>query len=57
MVSLLLLEITLYIDSDKSYLEISAGGGSVKDITNQMLGKLLEQIVCTSSHSRQYCSY
>ncbi|WP_426091096.1 peptidylprolyl isomerase [Flavobacterium sp. DSR3-2] len=35
--------IILDSDIDKSYLEISAGGGSVKDITRcQMLGKLLE---------------
>jgi peptidyl-prolyl cis-trans isomerase SurA len=35
--------IVLDSDIDKSYLEISAGGGSVKDITRcQMLGKLLE---------------
>ena len=34
--------IILDSDIDKSYLEISAGGGSVKDITRcQMLGKLL----------------
>ncbi|MDG2433533.1 peptidylprolyl isomerase [Flavobacterium sp.] len=35
--------IILDSDIDKSFLEISAGGGSVKDITRcQMLGKLLE---------------
>ncbi|WP_091202321.1 peptidylprolyl isomerase [Flavobacterium xueshanense] len=35
--------IILDSDIDKSYLEISTGGGSIKDITRcQMLGKLLE---------------
>ncbi len=35
--------IILDSDIDKSYLEIAANGGSVKDITRcQMLGKLLE---------------
>ena len=35
--------IILDSDIDKSYLEIAAGGGSIKDITRcQMLGKLLE---------------
>jgi hypothetical protein len=34
--------IVLDSDIDKSYLEISSQGGSIKDIRCQMLGKLLE---------------
>jgi peptidyl-prolyl cis-trans isomerase SurA len=34
-----------------------SGGGSVKDTRCQMLGEVIRrQIVCTSSHSGQYCS-
>jgi peptidyl-prolyl cis-trans isomerase SurA len=45
--------IILDSDIDKSYLELSSQGNSVKDITRcQMLGKLLEDKLYAPGHSR-----
>jgi peptidyl-prolyl cis-trans isomerase SurA len=44
--------IILDSDIDKSYLELSSQGNSVKDITRCQMLKLLEDKLCTPGHSR-----